>query len=183
MKSNLSLTLFKIVLTIPVAYALLYPFLNPEVGGGVFKELELLGPIGSAIVAAVFLGLIVFYCLDLQRSLSLVRPGARVASPRSVWLMFLLPYNFVEDFFIIAHVAKSLAQEAQFNASLRAFKSFGWLSGMGWCAAQIVSLLPNEIGSLAGLLALALWILHWRLIRRINSALLAASELASAQPA
>jgi hypothetical protein len=45
------------------------------------------------------------------------------------------------------------------------------VSGLGWCAAQIFSLLPNEIGSVAGVVALPLWIIHWRLIRRANAAM------------
>lgn len=57
---------------------------------------------GSLVLAGIFLTLIFFYCRDLERSLSLVRPSARTAKPKSVWLMFLIPYNFVEDFFIVA---------------------------------------------------------------------------------
>ena len=85
--------------------------------------------------------------------------------------MFLIPYNFVEDFFIISNVASSLRREAQHNIALNSFKSFGTLSGLGWCAAQIVSLLPHEIGSVAGVLTFFLWVIHWRFIRRVNAVL------------
>lgn len=175
MNRSTALIAVKIALTVPVAYALVYPLLHPPAVGGVFKELETLGLVGSVIFSAAFLALVFLYCRDLSRSLSLVRPSARAASPRSVWLMFLIPYNFVEDFFIVANVASSLRQEAQSNAALRSFKRFGRVSGLGWCAAQIVSLLPNEIGSVAGVLALPLWIVHWRLIRRANAAMAAAA--------
>lgn len=171
MNRNIALTLVKIVLTLPVTYALAYPFLNPSEATGVFKEVEMLGLLGSVVVAAAFLSLVFLYCRDLYRSLSLVRPSARAASPRSVWLMFLIPYNFVEDFFIIANVASSLRREAQHNVALQSFKRFGTVSGLGWCAAQIVSLLPNVIGSIAGALAMLLWIVHWRFIRRVNAVL------------
>ncbi|WP_395007244.1 hypothetical protein [Undibacterium sp.] len=140
--------------------------MNPTVAGGVIKEVETLGLLGSVVLGTAFLAIVFLYCRDLYRSLSLVRPSARKASPRSVWLMFLIPYNFVEDFFIIVNVANSLRQEAQHNIALRPFKSFGMVPGIGWCAAQIVSLLPNEIGAIAGVLALPLWIAHWRLIGR-----------------
>lgn len=170
MNQNL-IILLKIALTIPVSYGLAYPFLHPTTSGGIFKEIELLGVLGSVVLTTIFLALIFLYCRDLQRSLSLVRISARKANPRSVWLMFLLPYNFIEDFFIMANVAKSLQQEAQQNLALQPFKSFGMMSGVGWCTAQIISLLPNEIGSLAGIIALPLWIVHWRLIHQINSAL------------
>ena len=176
MNRNIALILVKIVLTLPVTYALAYPFLNPSVAGGVFKEVEMLGLLGSVVLAAAFLAIVFLYCRDLYRSLSLVRPSAREASPRSVWLMFLIPYNFVEDFFIIANVASSLRREAQHNVALHPFKRFGMVSGLGWCTAQIVSLLPNAIGSIAGVLALLLWIIHWRFIRRVNAVLTEAAR-------
>ena len=176
MNSNIALILVKIVLTLPVTYALAYPFLNPSVAGGVFKEVEMFGLLGSVVLVAAFLAIIFLYCRDLHQSLSLVRPSAREASPRSVWLMFLIPYNFVEDFFIIANVARSLRREAQHNVALHPFKHFGMVSGLGWCAAQIVSLLPNAIGSIAGVLTLLLWIVHWRFIRRVNAALTEAAR-------
>lgn len=173
MNRNIAPILVKIVLTLPVTYALAYPILNPPVAGGVVKEIKMLGLFGSVVLAAAFLAAVFLYCRDLHRSLSLVHPSARVASPRSVWLMFLVPYNFVEDFFIIANVANSLRREAQHNTALHPFKRFGMVSGLGWCAAQIVSLLPNAIGSVSGVLALLLWIVHWRFIRRVNAVLAA----------
>jgi len=173
MNRHIALIFLKIVLTLPVAYGLAYPYFHPEASGGVFKELEMLGPIGGIVLVLVFLALVFLYCRDLQSSLALVQPAARKAQPRSVWLMFLLPYNFVEDFFIIANVARSLQQEAKTNAALQGFTSFGMLTGMGWCGLQIVSLIPNELGAAAGFLALPCWILHWRLIRRANAALAA----------
>ncbi|POA31817.1 MULTISPECIES: hypothetical protein [unclassified Pseudomonas] len=162
------LVVFKVLLTLPVAWALAWPLVHPSVAGGIFSELEALGSIGAWILTLVFLIAVFFYCRDLQRSLTLVKPSSRVASPRSVWLMFLLPYNFIEDFFIVAHVARSLRREARHNKALGSFKSFGLFSGLGWCTAQIVSLLPNELGSLGGALALPLWIVHWQLVRRVN---------------
>ena len=176
MTRHLVLLFIKIGLTVPVTYALAYPLMNPSSVGGVFKEVEALGFFASVTLIVVFLAIIFMYCRDLQRSLSLVSPSARTAFPRSVWLMFLIPYNFVEDFFIIYNVAISLRREAQHNTALHSFKSFGAVSGLGWCAAQIVSLLPHEIGSVAGVLALPFWVIHWRLIRRVNAALAEAAE-------
>lgn len=182
MNRNIALILVKIVLTLPVTYALAYPFLNPSVAGGVFKEVETLGLLGSVVLAAAFLAVVFLYCRDLYRSISLVRPSAQVAPPRSVWFMFLIPYNFVEDFFIIANVARSLRREAQHNSALHSCKHFGMVSGLGWCAAQIISLLPNAIGSIAGGLALVLWIIHWRFIRRVNAVLTEAAHAMQTDP-
>lgn len=54
-------------------------------------------------------------------------------------------------------------------------KSFGMVSGQGWCIAQIVSLIPNQIGSAAGLIALVFWMWHWVFIRRVNGVLIESS--------
>jgi hypothetical protein len=170
------LSLFKIAPTIPVAYALTYPFLHPTVAGGVLTEVTMLGWGGTFAIAIGFLVLVFLYCRDLQLSLSLVSPAAQQAEPNSVWLMFLFPYNFVEDFFIVANVAGSLRKEAERNSKLQSFKSFGLVTGLGWCTAQIVSLLPNAVGSVAGMLALPFWIAHWVLIRRVNASLAAENE-------
>ena len=165
------LLLTKIALSLPIAYGLAYPFLYPEAGGGILKEVEMLGPLGSLVAVMLFLTLVAFYCRDLQRSLALVRPEARTAAPRSVWLMFLLPYTFIADFFIIANVAASLREEARHTERLRLPRAAGLVSGWGWCAAQVVSLIPHQLGSLAGALAIGLWIVHWRFVRRANAAL------------
>ncbi|WP_347927240.1 hypothetical protein [Pseudomonas helvetica] len=65
------LVVFKILLTIPVACALAWPWVNPLVAGGIFSELEALGSIGASILTLVFLNAVFFYCRDLQRSLTL----------------------------------------------------------------------------------------------------------------
>jgi hypothetical protein len=174
-----TLTLLKALLCIPIGIGLAYPllFAPPEAPVGILGELQMFGPLGSALVIAAFLLLILFYALDLIRTLKLVSPAARTARPGSVWLMFLLPYNFIEDFFIVAHVARSLRAEAAINPALAGFTkggsqpSFGMISGLGWCSAQIVSLIPNALGSAAGLLAIGCWVWHWAFIRRVNAAL------------
>ncbi|TXH70776.1 MAG: hypothetical protein E6Q83_04460 [Thiothrix sp.] len=166
------LTLLKIILSIPIGMGIAYPFLHPDSSGGILTELKLFGPIGSVVAIAVFLLLVLFYVLDLIKSLKLVSTASRKAKPNSVWLMMLLPYNFIEDFFIVSNVAQSLKAEAAVNPALARFKSFGMISGLGWCCAQIVSLIPNKIGSAAGLVAIVFWIWHWIFIRRANNALL-----------
>lgn len=164
-------TLLKVLLSIPIGIGLAYPFLRPDVSGGIAGELQIVGPVGLAVVVVVFLLLVFFYALDLIRCLNLVSPASRKARPRSVWLMFLLPYNFIEDFFIVSNVARSLKAEAAINPALAHFKSFGSFTGLGWCAAQVVSLIPNEVGSAAGIRAIVLWIAHWLFIRRANNVL------------
>jgi hypothetical protein len=170
------LLLIKIALCLPIAYGLAYPFLHPEAGGGILKEVEMFGPLGSLIAVLLFLILVALYCRDLQRALALVRPEARKAKPHSVWLMFLLPYNFIEDFFIVANVAASLRAEARHDPRLSLPRDAGLVSGWGWCAAQVVSLIPHPLGSAAGLLTIVLWVVHWRCVRSANA------RLATQQP-
>lgn len=107
-------------------------------------------------------------------------PDARSGVLASVWLMFLLPYNFVEDFFIVGNVSRSIRAEAATNARLAGLTGFGFVSGFGWCAAQIVSLLPNAVGELAGGVALLCWGVHWRLVVKVNRLLSAPGERVAA---
>ena len=97
----------------------------------------------------------------------LVAPENRAATPNSVWYMFLMPYNFVEDFFIVKNVSDSIRAESTTNHALREVKYFGIYSGIGWCSAQILSFAPSYVGKVASLVALVLWVIHWRYVRRI----------------
>lgn len=169
--NNLGLTCIKIVLSIPIGVGLAYPFLEKEAGRGILSEVQLLGAVCSALAIAVFVVLVFLYASDLKRSLALVSTSSRSANPNSVWLMFLLPYNFIEDFFIVSNVARSLRAEARINPALASFRSFGLLSGIGWCAMQVISLIPNQAGLVAGLAAIPLWIWHWFFVKRANLAL------------
>lgn len=160
----------KLLLSAGVGWALVQPLLQPE-AGGVLRELEGLGPWGAAGVLAVFLGLVWAYARDLRRCLAWVEPAHRAAAPGRVWLMFVLPYNFIEDFCIVHDVARSLRAQAAHHPGLARLRSFGWVSGWGWCAAQLLSLLPNAPGEWAAWLALLLWAWHWAFIRRALGAL------------
>jgi len=120
-----------------------------------------------------FLLAVAAYARDLQRVLEVIPAPLRTASPRSVWLMFLIPYNFVEDFWIIGHVSASLKAHAVTQGYPAG--GFGLAPGLGWCALQIVSLVPHEVGSLAGLLAVPLWLWHWAFVRKARTRILAAA--------
>lgn len=168
-----ALTALKIALSVPIGIGLAYPFFSPEAPRGFLGELQMVGPLGAALGIGVFLFLVYLYARDLVLTLERVSPAARRFKPRRVWLMFLLPYNFVEDFFIVEGVARSLQAEAARHPGLARYKSHGRVSGIGWCAAQVLSLLPNDIGAAAGWIALGFWIWHWRFIRRVNAALAA----------
>ena len=177
--STAARTILKAILSIPIALGLAYPLIYPSEDGGVLREIEMLGTIGGIVVIAVFLALVYAYASDLRTTLKSVNRGSRVAEPNSVWFMFLLPYNFIEDFFIISNVAKSLEAESRINPALSGLRSFGRISGIGWCLAQVVSLIPNTIGSIASGVAVVLWVWHWVFVRRANK-MLAGSQVSVA---
>lgn len=179
--NKIALTVGKVLLSLPIAYGLAYPFLYPTAGGGVLGEMEMLGMTGSAVVGLVFLMLVFLYANDLKTTLTLVSRESRAAEPSSVWWMFLLPYNFIEDFVIISNVSKSLESEARITPGLANLKSFGRASGFGWCLAQVISLIPSVAGSVAGIAAIVLWIWHWLFVRRANG-VLARSKASTTEP-
>ena len=168
---NTKLLLIKILLTLLLVAVFSASLFYPELGSGFLAEFELLGVYPAMAVLSIFLLLVFFYCRDLHITLSRVAPQHRAAAPQSVWWMFAIPYNFIEDFFIVYHVGVSLKREAKINAALANLRYFGFYSGIGWCAAQILSLAPGDLGRAASLVAIALWIVHWRFIRRVNRCL------------
>jgi len=126
------------------------------------------GTLAIFALVAAFLLAVGLYCRTLQRCLSLVAMPHRAADPMSVWLMFLIPYNFIEDFFIVNAVAGSLRREAAKNPRLNGISRFGTWSGNGWCAAQLLSLIPSSIGEAAGLAAIVLWARHWHFVAQVS---------------
>jgi len=173
-ESDMKLLSLKMCLTCLVVLAFSLPFIYPQYGSGFLEELEMLGVGGAVALFAVFLVFVYFYCRDLSRTLALVSPERRAAAPGSVWLMFLIPYNFVEDFFIVHNVARSIEREAAANPQLNDLRGNGLFSGIGWCVAQIVSLAPGMIGKTASLIAIILWAVHWRFVRQVNTRLASA---------
>jgi hypothetical protein len=162
--SHSRLFAFKLVATAIVAAAMLYPLISPEGRAGVLASLTRLHPALLAAIVAAFLVAIALYCVTLQRLLERIRPENRAMAPRGVWLMFVPFYNIVEDFFIIRGVTESLRREAVGNPALAGMRGFGAVSGYGWAAAQVASLVPGEIGEVCALVALLLWLWHWAFV-------------------
>lgn len=124
-----------------------------------------------AVGLALFLIGILLYVRTLQACLSLIRPKLRTLEPKGVWTMLLIPYNFIDDFFIIAAIAASLRRAAAGNPALLRSPLGGLASGWGWCLAQLISLFPGPLGEPAAIIGLLLWGMHWRYIHRCNAAL------------
>ena len=135
----------------------------PARGGGVLGEVAGLPVAVTVPVVAGFLGLVAGYCATLNRTSTL----ARAPRPASVWWMFAVPFNFVEDFFIVGTVAAALAADGRIPPRR-------WAAvGHCWCALQILSLFPGVAGYAGGAVALPVWAAHWVMTVRINRTLAA----------
>lgn len=160
--------LLKVLATFAVAAAMLYPLFSPQGRAGVLASLAALGLGWLAVIVTAFLVGIFFYCRALVTCLERVTPAAQAMPPRAVWLMFVPFYNIVEDFFIIHGVTQSLVAESRLTQRLAGVRSFGAISGYGWCVAQVLALAPATLGELAGMIALLLWLVHWRFVAMVN---------------
>lgn len=158
----------RIVLTaLLVAWATL-PYFDKSNSNNALDALLKFGTMWSIFVFVLFFGMVGFYCRTLQTCLELIKPENRKASPHSVWYMFLIPFNFVEDFFIVINISNSIEQEAKINPKLSGINDFGMITGIGWSIAQVLSFITNYIGQIAGAIGFALVIIHWLFILKIN---------------
>lgn len=163
--------LIKISLSTIILLIAIFPYLNTSDKSGTIEIFSSICPLGIIILMATFFSAIGFYCKSLQKCLSLISPTNRNANPKSVWFMFLLPFNFIEDFFIIINISNSIENETKYNSKLSSIKDNGMLTGIGWCIAQVLSFAPNVAGQIAGVLGLVLWLIHWQFINKINNLL------------
>jgi len=85
--------------------------------------------------------------------------------------MFAIPFNFIEDFFIVINIANSIEEEKKANRKLKTISDFGMVSGIGWSIAQVLSFIPNIVGQTAGLIGMILVVYHWVQIAKINKLL------------
>lgn len=161
----------KVILSILIGLLGVYPYLQGNEKPGSLDVLVQVGWLPALLAVLAFFIAIAFYCRSLQTTLELVKESNRQASPKSVWWMFVIPYNIIEDFFIMINISNSLAHEAKTNKRLEGCKDFGLVTGLGWSIAQVMSFIPNEIGQVAGVVGLILWIKHWLLIVKINKVL------------
>ena len=158
----------KLILTIILVIWAAQPFIISTNEASILSEIYRIGVIPSIVIMLSFFVMVAFYCRTLQRCLTLIKPENRKAKPTSVWYMFAIPFNFVEDFFIVINVANSIEEEKKSNIKLKNVSDFGMVSGIGWSIAQVLSFIPNIVGQIAGLVGMILVIYHWILIAKIN---------------
>lgn len=160
--------LIRLILTALLVAWAAGPYLDHSTNESVLNELLRIGIVPSILVIGAFFVMVAFYCRTLQRCLTLIKPENRKAKPTSVWYMFAIPFNFVEDFFIVIDVANSLEAEKKSNPRLKDVSDFGMVAGIGWSIAQVLSFVPNLVGQIAGLVGMVLVIYHWVHIAKIN---------------
>lgn len=163
--------LIKLSLSCIILAAAILPHLHSAAQAGSLETVFAMGITGTIILFAVFFIAVAFYCKTLQRCLTLIAPQNRQAAPKSVWYMFLIPFNFIEDFFIIINISNSIQQESKCNDKLAGIKDYGMVTGIGWCIAQLLSFIPGTAGELAGISGVILWVIHWVFILRVNKRL------------
>ena len=108
-----------------------YPYFFTKVASNLFKIFSSTEIISSISVAIAFFIAVAFYCISLQNCLKLIHPDNRASTPTSVWYMFLLPMNFIEDFFIIIDVSNSISKEMEKNSKLKSITDDGMVVGIG----------------------------------------------------
>lgn len=158
----------KILLTTILVVWAAQPFISVTDENSILSEIHKIGVIPSILIMLSFFVMVAFYCRTLQRCLTLIKPENRKAKPSSVWYMFAIPFNFIEDFFIVINIANSIEEEKKSNIKLKNVSDVGMVSGSGWSIAQVLSFIPNSVGQIAGLLGMVLVIYHWFQISRIN---------------
>jgi hypothetical protein len=161
-------SLIKFSLTAVLIFWALRPYLDKSDSDNALDALLAFGLLWSILIFMIFFGMVALYCMSIQKCLSLIKPVNRKMTPRSVWYMFLIPFNFVEDFFIVINLSQSIEQEAMHNSNLSEIKDFGMVTGIGWSIAQVLSFIPNYIGQVAGVIGFILVIFHWAFIIKIN---------------
>ncbi len=154
-----------------VAWAVL-PYFDGSSNESVLGEIFRVGIVPSILIIGGFFIMVAFYCRTLQKCLTLIKPENRKAKPTSVWYMFAIPFNFVEDFFIVINVANSIEEEKKSNIRLKNVSDFGMVSGIGWSIAQVLSFIPNIVGQTASLIGMILVVYHWVQIAKINKQLI-----------
>lgn len=160
--------LIKGLLTLLLVAIVCYPIYETGASPRILEELNYLGTWGTILVVLVFFGAIALYCRALQRLLEQVPANCRTRSPKSVWWMYLIPVNFIEDFFIMIDLSNTLKQTAEQQPALKKYGDFGLTLGLGWSIAQLLSLIPNMAGLVAGLIGLLLWVGHWYLVHQMT---------------
>jgi hypothetical protein len=101
----------------------------------------------------------VFYCLSLQKALSLVSLQNRAMSPGLVWLLLIPFFGIVWHFFVVLNMAKSLGAEFKQRNTITEPEPGKGL-GLAMCILGCCCLIPI-VNIFCGIALLVCWIMYW----------------------
>ena len=120
---------------------------------------EMVELIGGLAILGVLLAVFILYLRTLQQALQRCSPELRTMPPGQVWLIFIPFFNFVWQFLIVAHLARSLEAEYR-KRGLPIERDPGKALGIAVCILHCCTIVPI-IGILPGLAAVICGIIYW----------------------
>jgi hypothetical protein len=120
----------------------------------------------SLTITAILLIPGIFYCLTMQKSLTLAGPEHRAMEPGLVWLLFIPFFNLVWQFFVVKNVAQSVRSWGQAHG--KEVGDGGWSIGLTACILSVCSFIPF-LGFLCGIGGLVCLILWWVKVAGFNT--------------
>jgi len=110
-------------------------------------------------VSAVYLVVLIFYLLTLQKTLKRCSPESCAMQPGLVWLMVIPCFNLIWHFFVVINMAKSLSAEFK-KRGIAVEDKPGQTIGLIMCVCPVVAIIPF-VGCVAGPAGLVCWIMYW----------------------
>ncbi|MGL5888341.1 MAG: hypothetical protein ACRC3B_00570 [Bacteroidia bacterium] len=115
-------------------------------------------------VAVFALGLIlaflipyVLYCLTIYRLFQLIAPQNRKMAPAAAWRLFIPLYGIVWHFFMVSHIADSVALEFPRRGLSLNDQRPGYKVGLWMCILRVA----GAVISAASIGWLVVWIIYW----------------------
>lgn len=164
-------TILKAILSIPIAFGLAYPLVHPSEDGGVLGEIAVLGTIGSIVVIAVFPGAGLCLRERPQDDPEIGQP--RIACGRTQQRLADVPLGLqlhrgLLHYFQRCEVPGSGVSYQSGSVGVALVRPD---QRHRMVSCRVLSLIPNAIGSIAGGVAVFLWVWHWVFVRRTNKML------------
>ena len=122
--------------------------------------------IGSLILLALAILVLVFYLLTMQKALTLAGKEHRRMEPGMVWLMLIPLFGLVWQFFIVNNVSEAVRSWAA--AHDKDVADGGRTLGLTACILACCGIIPL-LGILASIAALVCMILWWVKVSNFNS--------------
>jgi hypothetical protein len=99
----------------------------------------------------------VMYCLTIHRLFELIAPQNRKMAPAAAWRLFIPLYGLVWHFFMVSHIADSLALEFPRRGLPLYEQRPGYKLGLWVCILRVA----GAVISAASIGWLVVWIIYW----------------------